>query len=246
MRSEFAEFNDYLLSEILNEEYGTSISRSSVRAIRREAGLPGPRKRRAPQHRSRRERFPRRGMLLQIDCSDHDRLERRGPGLTLISAIDDATGEIPFAPFRPEEDAAGYFLLLEAISQHHSPPTWLATTSFASSTNGGRARTTRCSSQATCCPSRRTGSGPTTLACPVEVPQHLDKRLSIWFQGQRLAVHQPEMAGSSRTGEAEKRAAMEAAGRPPLEEPVQDRGQPNHKNPVTDSPWPDHEGGVKP
>jgi hypothetical protein len=37
------------------------------------------------------------------------------PGLTLLAAIDDATGDIPYALFRDEEDAAGYFQLLRKI-----------------------------------------------------------------------------------------------------------------------------------
>ena len=110
-REEFSDFNDYHLTDILTEEYNLRISRSSVRRIRRQEGLPSPRKRRAPLHRSRRERYPQRGMLLQIDGSHHDWLEGRGPKLVLIAAVDDATGEVPFALFRPEEDAAGYFLL---------------------------------------------------------------------------------------------------------------------------------------
>jgi len=40
-------------------------------------------------------------MLLQMDGSDHDWLDDRGPWLVLIAAIDDATGEVPFALFRP-------------------------------------------------------------------------------------------------------------------------------------------------
>jgi hypothetical protein len=62
------------------------------------------------------------GMLLQTDGSDHDWLEGRGPGLTLIAYIDDATGEVPGAVFRDEEDAAGYMLALRAISQTHGLP----------------------------------------------------------------------------------------------------------------------------
>src|SRR4030042_312880 len=85
-------------------------------------GRPSPRRRRAPRPRSRRERRPRPGMLLQLDGSDHDWLEGRGPGLILIAAIDDATGEIPFALFRPQEDAAGYFLLLRQVVQRHGLP----------------------------------------------------------------------------------------------------------------------------
>jgi len=38
--------------------------------------------------------------LLQIDGSRHDWLEGRGPWLTLVGAIDDATGKVPYAVFR--------------------------------------------------------------------------------------------------------------------------------------------------
>src|SRR5207237_331124 len=86
----------------------------TVRQVRRllvQAGIASPRKRRAPRHRSRRERYPQEGMLLQIDGSRHDWLEGRGPYLTLIGAIDDATGQVSFGLFREQEDAQGYFLL---------------------------------------------------------------------------------------------------------------------------------------
>jgi hypothetical protein len=42
--------------------------------------------------------------------------------LALIAAIDDATGQVPFALFREEEDAASYFELMRAISQSHGLP----------------------------------------------------------------------------------------------------------------------------
>jgi transposase len=106
VKEKYREFNDHHLVEVLRERHDIQMSRSSVRRLRQEAGLASPRKRRAPKHRSRRERYPRRGMLLQIDGSDHAWLEGRGPGLTLIAAIDDATGEIPAALFREQEDAA--------------------------------------------------------------------------------------------------------------------------------------------
>jgi hypothetical protein len=54
-------------------------------------------------------------MLLQTDGSRHDWLEGRGPWLTLIAYIDDATNAVSGATFRDEEDAAGYFLGLREI-----------------------------------------------------------------------------------------------------------------------------------
>lgn len=54
-------------------------------------------------------------MLLQIDGSPHDWLEGRGPRLTLVGAVDDATGTVPAAHFRLQEDSQGYFLMLRDI-----------------------------------------------------------------------------------------------------------------------------------
>ena len=111
----YRDYNDSHFTEELAEQHGIEISRSSVRRIRREAGLSSPRKRRPPRHRKRRERREKAGMLLQTDGSRHDWLEGRGPWLTLIAYIDDATNEVMGATFRGEEDAAGYFLGLQEI-----------------------------------------------------------------------------------------------------------------------------------
>ena len=118
----YPDYNDHHLTEMLAEEHAIPLSRSSVRRLRREAGLASPRKKRPPRHRSWRERRPQAGMLLQIDGSEHDWLEGRGPELCLIAAVDDATGEVPWALFRAQEDAAGYFLLLEHLFRTHGLP----------------------------------------------------------------------------------------------------------------------------
>jgi len=61
-------------------------------------------------------------MLLQVDGSPHDWLEGRGPRLTLVAGIDDATSEVPSALFREQEDMAGYYLLLQDICQSLGRP----------------------------------------------------------------------------------------------------------------------------
>ncbi len=119
---EYKDYNDQHFTEELEERYGICLSRSTVRRIRRAAGLGSPRKRRAPRHRQRRERRAMEGMLLQTDGSDHDWLKGRGPGLTLIAYIDDASGEVPGAVFREEEDAAGYMLALQEICERKGLP----------------------------------------------------------------------------------------------------------------------------
>jgi transposase len=83
-QSTYAGFNHQHFTELLAEREGITISRSSVRRILLGAGIKSPRKRRPPKHRSRRERYPQEGMLLQIDGSCHDWLEIRGPRLMLL------------------------------------------------------------------------------------------------------------------------------------------------------------------
>ena len=50
---------------------------------------------------------------MQIDGSHHPWLEDRGPKLTLLIAVDDATGTVAQAVFRTSEDTRGYLVLLE-------------------------------------------------------------------------------------------------------------------------------------
>ena len=121
-QSAYAGCNTQHFTELLAEREGIAISRSVVRVILLRAGLRSPRKRRPPRHRSRRERYPGEGMLLQIDGSRDDWLEGRGPYLSLVGAIDDATGKVPYALFREEEDAQGYTLLLEHIVENQGIP----------------------------------------------------------------------------------------------------------------------------
>ena len=114
--------NDQHFSELLAEREGIVLSRSSVRRILRAAGRHSPQRRRAPRHRSRRERMPQAGMLLQVDGSRHQWLGPGGPWLTLVGAIDDATGDVPYAIFRQQEDAQGYLLLLREVVRRRGVP----------------------------------------------------------------------------------------------------------------------------
>ena len=121
-QEKYTGFNFLHLTDSLKEREGINISRSTVRRILFNAGIKSPKKRRSPRHRSRRERYPQEGMLLQIDGSPHDWLEERGPSFTLIGAIDDATGKVPYALFQEQEDNRGYFLLLQGIVERYGIP----------------------------------------------------------------------------------------------------------------------------
>jgi transposase len=121
-KDKYQGFNHQHLTEMLAENDGIELSRPTVRRILLEAGISSPRRRRAPKHRRRRERYPREGMLLQLDASRHDWLEGRGPYLSLVGAIDDATGKVPSACFREQEDAYGYFVVMwETVTKFGIP-----------------------------------------------------------------------------------------------------------------------------
>src|SRR5579884_1287581 len=111
----YAGMNYSHLADLLAEREELSLSRSTIRRILVADHRPRPRTHRPPLHRLRRERMAQEGMLLQIDGSQHAWLEERGPRLTLLAAIDDATGTVPAVCVREQEDAHGYFLLLQTV-----------------------------------------------------------------------------------------------------------------------------------
>jgi len=117
----YADYNDSHFAEKL-KKHQISVSRSTLRRIRRSIGQGSPRKCRRACHRRRRERYSQSGMLLQLDGSPHDWLEGRGGRLTLLVAIDDASSEVPNGVFREQEDDAGYLELVRGISSTHGLP----------------------------------------------------------------------------------------------------------------------------
>jgi hypothetical protein len=110
------------LTEKLREVHGLEVCRESVRRIRLGLGRPAKRPRRAPRHRRRRPREAASGALIQVDGSPCAWLEARGPDLTLLGAIDDATGAILALGFRPREDLDGYATLLRQLFVTHGLP----------------------------------------------------------------------------------------------------------------------------
>lgn len=66
--------------------------------------------------------MPQEGMLLQLDGSYRAWLEDRGPWLTLLQAVDDATETVPYGVFRKREDTHGYFMLLQGIIARYGIP----------------------------------------------------------------------------------------------------------------------------
>ena len=71
--------NDTFLAELFAEHEGIGCP-PQPRRILRAAGRASPKQRRAPRHRSRRERMPRAGMLVQVDGSPTTGSRAADPG----------------------------------------------------------------------------------------------------------------------------------------------------------------------
>ncbi len=121
-RTEYRGYNDTHLAEALVEDEGIAISRPALQRLLRASGMPSPRTRRRPRFRSRRERMAQAGLLVQVDGSRHDWLEGRGPWLTLVGGIDDATGVLVGAVFREQEDGVGYLTMLRDMARRYGLP----------------------------------------------------------------------------------------------------------------------------
>ena len=126
-RTKYAGANHTHLSELLSERDGIDIGRTTLRRILVNAGLSSPRRRRPPKHRVRRQRMPREGMLIQLDGSHHPWLGEQAPPLTLLIAVDDATGTVADALFCEQEDAHSYFVLIQGLLQRCGIPVALYT-----------------------------------------------------------------------------------------------------------------------
>jgi len=121
-RGRYAGFNDVHFTEKLRAEEGIALSRECVRGWLRAAGVGPKRRRRPPRHRSRREPCPAAGMMVQLDASSHDWLAGRGPRLTLLAAVDDATKQLLYLHFEEAETTAGYLRLLTSLARTYGLP----------------------------------------------------------------------------------------------------------------------------
>jgi transposase len=121
-RTKYAGVNREHMVELLREQEGIDLAARTLRRILAQEGVPTVRRRRPRGHRTRRERMSQAGLLLQVDGSKHDWLEGRGPWLTLVGGIDDATGIVTGAIFREQEDALGYLVVLRQTATGYGLP----------------------------------------------------------------------------------------------------------------------------
>jgi len=103
VRLHFTDFGPTLANEHLLDDYEIRVSTNTLRKLMIGAGLYSP-KTYKPKHRTWRERRACVGMLVQLDGSEHDWFEGRGPKCALLVFIDDATSRILYARFITVED----------------------------------------------------------------------------------------------------------------------------------------------
>ncbi|MDB5319103.1 MAG: hypothetical protein JWN40_734 [Phycisphaerales bacterium] len=103
-RQSYGDFGPTLAAEQMAARDDLAVNHETLRRWLVNEGLwRGSRKRQ--QHRSRRARKAHAGELVQLDGSPHDWLEGRGPRLTLVEFVDDATGRA-YGRFYAEETTA--------------------------------------------------------------------------------------------------------------------------------------------
>lgn len=124
LQTTYAGFNDCHFTEQLHalDEPAVRVSRATVRRIRQALGVPPTRRRRRTAARQRRVPEAAMGAMIQVDGSPFAWLGERGPYLTLLGGIDDATGTIVGLTFRPTEDLHGYAVVLQQVFTTHGLP----------------------------------------------------------------------------------------------------------------------------
>lgn len=110
---QYAGSNNCHFAELLAEREALELSPSSVRRILLAKGMKQAKQRRRNKTHQPRERRSQAGALWQIDATPYAWLEERAPAFALHAAIDDATGIIVGAVFRPTECREGYSLVMQ-------------------------------------------------------------------------------------------------------------------------------------
>jgi len=118
----YSDFNDTHFTEMLEEREGIGLGRETVRSIRRDAGIPPKRRRRAKKHHGRRTPRSLPGEMVLWDGSPHPWFGSDHPVCCLMAAIDDATKKVLSLHFEPTETSVGYLRMLDRVVRTHGIP----------------------------------------------------------------------------------------------------------------------------
>ena len=122
VREHYADFGPTLAREYLAERHDISVGCETLRQMMIEAGIWQDRAARRTRPYQPRHRRECRGELIQIDGSDHDWFEDRGPRCTLLVYIDDATSELMHLKMVESESTFSYMEATREYIERHGKP----------------------------------------------------------------------------------------------------------------------------
>ncbi len=114
-------FGPTLAAEYLAKRHDVEVSRETLRGWMATAKLWRAKAKRVEKIHTWRTRRSRWGELVQMDTSEHDWLEGRGPKMYLISMIDDATSRM-LARFVEHDSTEENMRLLASYLERHGRP----------------------------------------------------------------------------------------------------------------------------
>jgi len=117
----YRDFGPTFANEKLHERHGLDLSIYALRKGMMAEGLWRSR-RHKPFHRAWRPRRACLGELVQVDGSDHDWFEGRGPRCTLITFVDDATSKVLLGRFAKSEDTLTLMSLAREYLRRYGRP----------------------------------------------------------------------------------------------------------------------------
>jgi len=115
-------FGPTFMAEKLEIKKGIRLSKETLRRLMIASGVWEAKTKKKEEPHYSRPRRKHRGELVQIDGSEHDWLEERGPKATLLVFVDDATSEILAAEFVAEESFFSYGELCKRYFREHGLP----------------------------------------------------------------------------------------------------------------------------
>lgn len=118
----YHDFGPTFAQEKLVEKHDLRVSINTLRKWMIESGIWIPRDQRRNKVHQPRYRRSCTGELIQIDGSDHDWFEGRGPRCTLLVYIDDATSKLMEIRFVSEESTFTYFETTKSYILKHGKP----------------------------------------------------------------------------------------------------------------------------
>ena len=122
VREHYADFGPTLAREYLAERHDISVGCETLRQMMIEAGIWQDRAARRSRPYQPRHRRECRGELIQIDGSDHEWFEDRGPRCTLLVYIDDATSELMHLKMVESESTFSYMEATREYIKRHGKP----------------------------------------------------------------------------------------------------------------------------